>query len=163
MSENVVAAEKQPGEATALTLEEYAERGASDGGATNGLAPEVRRPRWLVGILGGSEHRGRWRLASRLRIAAIFGGAKLDLGNAEPEAPESVITIFAFFGGVEIVAPPGVSIQLSGISLLGGKSDERAEAPPLPGAPLIRVRVLAILGGVKVKDRNPSRKSATAA
>ena len=50
-----------------------------------------------------------------------FGGASLDLGAAEFEAPESVITVIALFGGAGTTAPSGVSIQLSGVALIGGK------------------------------------------
>jgi len=106
---------------------------------------------WLIGVFGGAEERGRWRLGCRLSILAIFGGVKLDLGQAQIEAAEPRIVIFAFFGGVEISAPPGLPIALSGLSLLGGKSDERPPGPPLPDAPPVRVQAWAVLGGVKIK------------
>lgn len=112
-----------------------------------------RTRRWLIGILGGSEERGRWRLASRLRIVALLGGVKLDLGSADVEAPESLITAVAVLGGVEIVAPPDMPIQLSGLAFFGGKSDERGPGSPAPGAPLVRIRVFALFGGVKVSER----------
>lgn len=153
-----------------LTLEEYAERvtaveqaanGEEVDAAVAGLPEEsgasAASHRWLVGIFGGTEQRGRWRLSRHLWILAVFGGAKLDLGQAEPEAPESVITVIALFGGAELLAPPGVPIQFSGFSFLGGRSDERGGGPGLPGAPLIRVRAFAILGGVAVKERKGRR------
>ena len=155
-----------------LTLDEYAERAAAVeqaasakelDAAVRGLpeqtvgSTEARGGRWLVGVFGGTEQRGRWRLSSHLRIVAVLGGVTLDLGLAEPEGPESLITVIAVLGGVEIIAPPGVPIQLSGFSLLGGKSDERSGGPPLPGSPLLRVRCITLLGGVKVKDRPPRR------
>lgn len=155
-----------------LTLGEYAERaGAIERAATNaeldatvvGLAQgEVKadahdHARWLVGIFGGSEQRGRWRLGNRLRIVALMGGVKLDLGNAQPEASESLITVLALLGGVDLIAPPGLPIELSGISLLGGKSDKRPSGPPLAGAPVIRVRAFAVLGGVGIKQPKSPR------
>lgn len=154
-----------------LTLDEYAERAVALeqaatieelSAAVRGLPEENaarsdRGGRWLVGVFGGTEQRGRWRLSRHLRIVAVLGGVTLDLGMAEPEAPESLITVVAVLGGVEIIAPPGVSIQLSGFSLLGGKSDARSGGPPLPGSPLVRVRCVTLLGGVKVKDRPPRR------
>jgi hypothetical protein len=137
-----------------LTLDEYTDR------IKAGEAPEPpqeakRRPRWLVGVLGGSEHKGRWRLARRLRIVAFLGGVNLDLGQAEPDAPECLITAVAVLGGVEISAPPGVPIELTGISLLGGKSDERPPGPRLPGCPVVRIRTFCLFGGVKVTERKP--------
>lgn len=152
-----------------LTLDEYAARAvavehtatARELAATTAEwsreAPEPSPPgpaQWLVGVLGGSEQRGRWRLGRRLRIVAVLGGVHADLGSAQVEAPVSTITVFALLGGAELNAPPGVPVQMSGFSLLGGKSDERPAGPPLRGAPLIRVRAFALLGGVAVKERS---------
>ena len=148
----MAAGEQQP----RFTLDEYAERiaaGEPPAGLQAAPGPE-RRPRWLVGVLGGSEQKGRWRLGSRLRIVAVLGGVTLDLGQAEPEAPDSLVTVVAVLGGVEITAPPGVPIELTGVSLFGGKSDERSVGPRLPGCPVVRLRVFCLFGGVKVKERN---------
>lgn len=148
-----------------MTLEEYAARAASMqraatmkeldvavAGLPQALA-EVPAPHrsWVFGVLGGIDQRGRWRLSRRLHVVCVFGGAHLDLGAAAPEAPECTITILALLGGAEITAPPGVPVLLSGLALMGGRSDERPQAAALPGAPLIRVRSFAFLGGVKVK------------
>ncbi|UGS34427.1 hypothetical protein [Capillimicrobium parvum] len=152
-----------------LTLGEYAQRAdavhrAADAGDVAAALADVREPgaglagesrSWLVGILSGTEQRGRWRLAARLRIVALLGGVKLDLGAAEVQAPVSTITVLAILGGAEISAPAGVSVQLSGASLFGGRGDERSPGPPLPGSPLIRVRSFALFGGVKVTQARP--------
>jgi hypothetical protein len=149
-----------------LTLDEYAQRAravhqAADADEIAAALADVRAPgagpategrSWLVGILSGTEQRGRWRLAARLRIVALLGGVKLDLGAAEVQAPVSTITVLAVLGGAEITAPDGVSIQLSGVSVFGGRGDERSPGPPLPGSPLIRVRSFALFGGVKIRQ-----------
>jgi hypothetical protein len=139
-----------------LTLDEYAER-ITSGEALPVALPSggsERSPRWLVGVLGGTEQKGRWRLGSRLRIVAVLGGVSLDLGQAQPEAPESLVTVVAVLGGAEITAPPGVPVELTGFSLLGGKSDDRPSGPALPGCPVVRLRVFSLFGGVKVKERS---------
>jgi hypothetical protein len=97
-------------------------------------------------------------LGRRLRIIAFLGGVKVDLGNAQPEASASVITVVSVLAGVDLLAPPGLPIELSGISLLGGKSDKRPAGRPVRGAPLIRVRALAVLGGVGIKARKAPRR-----
>ena len=155
-----------------LTLDEYARHAdavqqAADAGEVaaaladvredgGGLATESRS--WLVGILSRTELRGRWRLDARLRIVALLGGVKLDLGAAEVQAPVSTITVLAVLGGAEIYAPAGVSVQLSGASLFGGRGDERSPGPPLPGSPLIRVRSFTLLGGVKITQARRVRR-----
>jgi hypothetical protein len=90
----------------------------------------TRSVSWLVGILGGTEQRGRWRLSRRLRIVAVLGGVTLDVGHAQPEARDPVITVVAVVGAAEIIAPPGVPIAFSGFSLLGGVTVTDASAPP---------------------------------
>jgi len=118
-----------------------------------GHVSPARRPRWLICVFGGAEHRGLWRLSDRLRVISVFGGINVDLGAAQLEAPESVITVIALFGGAGIIAPPGVAVQLSGLSLFAGKGDKRQRGPALPGSPLIRVRALVLFGGVTIKNR----------
>jgi hypothetical protein len=155
-----------------LTLDEYTERAAAVERATTvdelddvlrrlpdatAATPSARTAPWIVSVFGGSEQRGRWRLNSRLRVVAVFSGVTLDLGSAEPEAPESLITVVTLFGGAGILAPRGVSLQLSGVSVLGGKGDTRTPGPPLPGSPLIRIRAFPIFGGVTVKERRTRR------
>jgi hypothetical protein len=154
-----------------LTLDDYADRAAAAQQASStdeldlallGLPDEAAalppaKRRWLIAVVGGAELRGRWRLG-HLWIVAVLGGAKVDLGTAQLEAREPVITLIAVFGGAEIFAPPGVPIQLSGFSLLGGKGDKRSAGPSLPGSPLVRVRGFSIFGGVTIKDR-PERRN----
>lgn len=150
-----------------MTLDEYARRAVAIEQAStheqlraaslevpeSAIEPPKHHRSWVVAVFGGSDQRGRWRLSRRLRVVSVFGGAHLDLSSAQPEAPECTIAILALFGGVEIVAPIGVPIALSGLSLLGGRSDQRpTDGPPLPGSPIVRVRALAILGGVKVRE-----------
>jgi len=155
-----------------LTLEEYTEgaiaveqaagadeleaavRGAPEEAAG---APAARRPRWLVSVFVGGGRRGRWRLPEHLRVVAVFTVRTLDLGAAQPEAPESLITVVTAFGGASIIVPQGVPIQLSGFALFGGRNDKRAELSPLPGSPVIRTRAFSLFGGVRVEDRPPRR------
>jgi hypothetical protein len=153
-----------------LTLDEYADCAAAIAAATTpaeleaATAPVAHEPpapvptpgRTLVGVFGGTDQRGRWRLPRRLRILAVFGGVSADLGAAQVEAPISTITVLAVLGGVSLTAPPGVAVQLSGASLLGGKSDKRPPGPPLPGSPVIHVRAYTLLGGVSVEQRKPA-------
>jgi hypothetical protein len=127
---------------------ESAVRGLPEGAAGVTLA---QRPRWIVAVLGGTEQRGRWRLSKRLWLLAALGGATLDLSAAVPEETESTITVIAILGGADVIAPEGVAVQLSGLSLLGGKGDKRPVEASLPGSPLVRVQAFTLLGGVTIK------------
>ena len=157
-----------------LTLEELAERvGLALGATTRGeLEPltaylpepsEAARPgrdgrRWIVGIMGGGDHKGRWRIGSRCTVVNIMGGADLDLREAVIEAAETVITVVSLMGGSDIVVPEGVEVELGGFALMGGNDLKIGGPRPRPGAPIVRVRAFSLMGGTDVKTR-PARSS----
>jgi hypothetical protein len=115
--------------------------------------PKPRRPRrFLVAIMSGVERSRRWRLAPSTTVVAVMGGAHLDLRGAEIEGSEASISCFAIMGGVDIVVPEGLDVEVSGFGLMGGVADE-VRGDPMPGAPALRVRAFALMGGVSVRSR----------
>ena len=152
-----------------LTLDEYAERAVAiqQAASTDELdavqkagaagAHAARRPSWLISVLARVERRCQWRLRDPLRVVSVFTVQTVDLGTAQVEAPESVVTIIIAFGGASVIAPQGVSLDVSGFALFGGRNDNRAELPPFPGSPVIRIRAFSIFGGVRIEDRAPQR------
>ena len=162
-----------------LTLGDYAGRAAAiEEAATsdevdavleevpaNGVpASPVRPPRWLISAFGGSYRPGRWRLGKRLWVVALLGAFNMDLGMAQLDSFESVITVVGLFGGAAIFAPPRVSIRISGFSLFGRRFDTRVAGPPLPNSPVVHVRAFPIFGKIAVKDRTfePRMRQVTA-
>jgi hypothetical protein len=53
---------------------------------------------------------------------------------------------------VTVIVPRHVEVELTGLVLIGGKH-ERGSEEPVPGAPLVRVRVVGFVGEVKVDRR----------
>ena len=87
-----------------------------------------------------------WR---RDLAVAVLGGGELDLTHAEP-ADDAQLTAIAFLGGIDVKVPEGARVSMSGLSLLGGR-DVKVE----PGdGPTIRIRAVAVLGGVSVATRS---------
>lgn len=78
---------------------------------------------------------------------ALFGGGDLDLRGASP-GDDARLTAVAVFGGVKIVVAPGTRISTSGASVLGGRS---VRVQPGEG-PSIAMRLIAVFGGIEVKD-----------
>jgi Domain of unknown function (DUF1707)/Cell wall-active antibiotics response 4TMS YvqF len=116
------------------------------------VLPSGNARRWIVGIMGGGKHAGRWRIASRCTVINLMGGADLDLTNAVVEGPETEIRVFSLMGGSDIRVPDGVHVELSGFAFMGGndlKLKGRPESPP--GAPMVRVRAYSVMGGTDVK------------
>lgn len=150
-----------------LTLEEFAERMGLAYEAktqdeleqlTRDLPEQVATPparrrkptRWIVSVMGGVNRRGRFRLGAHTSAVSIMGGMNIDLRQAELEEPEVTITVVSVMGGANIIVPEGVDVELTGIAIMGGKSYRPGKQPPPPGAPLVRVGVFSLMGGVSV-------------
>jgi uncharacterized protein DUF1707 len=114
---------------------------------------------WIVAIMGGAERKGRWRPARRTNVVALMAGAALDLRHAEIDGGDIVINAVSIMGGIEVIAPEGVEVELSGFALMGGNSGPQDTVPVAPGAPIVHVRAYSLMGGVGVsrKKRNLKR------
>jgi class 3 adenylate cyclase len=126
---------------------------------------ETRRRKvrkWVVAIMSGSNRQGRWRVGESLNAICIMGGAEIDLREAEFDVPELHIVAVAIMGGVSIIVPEGIDVDLGGIAIMGGKDAKLAPVPLLPGAPRIRVTALCLMGGVDVKSKRPASEIAAA-
>ncbi|MDX6681425.1 MAG: hypothetical protein QOG94_1464 [Solirubrobacteraceae bacterium] len=170
--EHAVAILRSGAEHGRLTFDELAKRTELAYGATTGTelqrlvadlpdtaseSPVVAAPRkqrrWNVALLGSCDRRGRWRPAPHSIALSVMGGVKLDLRDATIDGDELVITAFAVMGGVDIVVPDGIDVDLSGFALMGGNDHRPGDAPVRPGTPLVRVRAWSLMGGVTVKAR----------
>ncbi|HEY5833551.1 DUF1707 SHOCT-like domain-containing protein [Streptomyces sp.] len=107
----------------------------------------------LIGILGGAERKGRWRVGSRITAVAIMGGVEIDLSEATFTAPELVIHCTAIMGGVSIRLPENVTLRGGGVVGIMGGSDIKAFEAPEPGAPVVRIEGFAFWGGVEAKAK----------
>ncbi|HZQ27878.1 MAG TPA: DUF1707 domain-containing protein [Acidimicrobiales bacterium] len=114
-----------------------------------------RRPvrNWIVGIMSGGSAKGRWRPAPETHVLAFMGGCEVDLRQAEIDGPEVFIKAYAIMGGVEIVVPEGIEVELNGFALMGGNERRVKDVPRLPGSPVVRVHAFSLMGGVSVKSR----------
>ena len=128
-------------------------------GPTSSMAVEGGRgTSFVLGILGGGDRRGRWRVAERVTVINVLGGADLDLREATLAASQVTIRVFSLLGGSDITVPEGVHVELSSFALFGG-DDLKLEGPePPPGAPLVHVRTVSILGGTDVRTSRGRRR-----
>jgi class 3 adenylate cyclase len=111
----------------------------------------------VLAVLGGAKRRGRWRVPEQCTAVAVLGGCVLDLRAAQFSTPVTTITVVAIMGGVEVIVPPGVRVEMHGQALMGGWSKQvREEALP-PDAPQVQVHGFVLMGGVEVRTKTQSR------
>jgi hypothetical protein len=113
----------------------------------------ARRPvRWIVAVMSGAHRRGRIRIGERTTVVAVMGGAHIDLRGAELDAAEVELTCVALMGGIDIVVPEGLDVEVTGLALMGG-NEVRTTSAPRPGAPVVRIRAYALMGGINVREK----------
>jgi hypothetical protein len=65
------------------------------------------------------------------------------------------LTKVSLLGGVSIGVPPGIRVEASGFSLIGGTSVD-AGPEPGPGAPTVHIRAFSLLGGTRIYRAAPA-------
>lgn len=115
--------------------------------------------RWNISPIGGIRLRGHWRVPRHTVAISILGGMDVDLGEAELAAPEVMITKVSIIGGVSIRVPPGMRVEVSNFSILGGRN-VNLDSPLAPNAPILRIRSFSIIGGVNVRESRNKRDRA---
>lgn len=123
-------------------------------------SPSIARPsvvrgetgtRRILAILGGSKRTGRWRLAASCSVWNVLGGSELDLSEVELTDDRVELKIVNVLGGAEVTLPAGLNVEVSEVAILGGNEIEIADELPDPGAPVVHLRVISILGGAEVR------------
>lgn len=120
------------------------------------LAPQPIERERHAAIMSGFTRRGVWTVPRELQVAAVMGGADLDLREAVWSGNECVITVFAFWGGLNVVVGPEVDVRMEGAGIMGG-FDGPSGGALVPGGPVLRVRGVAIMGGVSVQRKEPKQ------
>jgi hypothetical protein len=114
--------------------------------------------RWLIAIMGGHDRRGRWRLNERATSINIMGGSDLDLNDAELADEHVELTVFSLMGGADIRVPDGLNVEVTDFALMGGNKVDIGDPRPDPGGPVLRLRLISIMGGSDVtRGRKKSR------
>ena len=106
--------------------------------------------RRIRSILGGSERKGRWRLAASCSVLNVLGGSKLDLSTVELASEQVELKVISVLGGAEIILPPRLNAEISELAILGGNDIDVGDERPDPGGPVVHLRLVSILGGAKV-------------
>ncbi len=80
-----------------------------------------------------SAERGRWSVSRVFTAFTLCGGGDIDLRDADFEDREIVIRCFPVMGGVGVVVPPDLHVEVTGVGFMGGFDDRGAgEGTPAP-------------------------------
>ncbi|WP_419995316.1 DUF1707 SHOCT-like domain-containing protein [Streptomyces boninensis] len=101
-----------------------------------------------IAIMGGFQRKGRWTVPRRFTAFTFWGGGELDLREADFEAEVAEIRCIAIMGGVNVILPPDIDLEVRGIGIMGGFDHAQTGVPGVPGAPRVVITGFAFWGGV---------------
>ncbi len=132
---------------------------AMEASATRIASPEVVSARGVaMAFMGGFSRQGPWIVPRHLKVGAIMGGGELDLREARFAPGITEIEVFTLWGGVEIIVPDGVRVDIVGMAFMGGFQVRGGGVSDDPHAPVLRVSGLAVMGGVDVRRKDRGRE-----
>ncbi len=111
----------------------------------------------IVGILSGIKRRSPWKPAKHNKVFTVMGGVDLDFTEVKLPSGTTTIEFFCIMGGLDIIVPEGIRVDLAGLPIMGGIENHTAD-PEDPDCPVLKVRGIVLLGGVEVKPPRKRRK-----
>jgi hypothetical protein len=112
-------------------------------------AARLPRPgRYALAYKNSVRHAGRWRVPGRFRALVYKGTGVFDLRAAELTDAVTTIVAVAYKSDIEIIVPPGVRVEVSGV---GVTRHEEWDGEPAADAPIVHVRAYAYKGLVETR------------
>lgn len=103
----------------------------------------------LFVMLSGLESNNQSQEFRGGKVSVMLGGIDLDLRGAKLSENEVYIEANAILGGIDIYVPDDWRVEITGTPILGGMSNS-TKFNNDPDAPVLRIRYLAILGGIEI-------------
>ena len=106
-------------------------------------------------MMGDCTRRGVWEVPAKHNALSVMGGVTLDLREARFAAHESVIEAGKIMAGIDIIVNPWTHVIVEGVGIMGDFSEARTRvaADLRPDSPVVRVKGMALMGGVSVKRK----------
>lgn len=76
--------------------------------------------------------------------------------------PAEKSTLFSMMGGIEIIVPPGLTVDCDGVGIMGGFDHQSPALGLDSNAPVLRIRGVALMGGVELRVQLPGETAAEA-
>jgi predicted membrane protein len=86
------------------------------------------------------------------RVSSVFGGVFLDLRGANMVQDTALLEMASIYGGATIYIPLSWNVEVRGVSVFGGFSDQTVHPPVTPETKRLIVKGAAVFGGVTIKN-----------
>jgi hypothetical protein len=111
----------------------------------------------LFGIFSGPNRSGAWLVPAKISTVNFMGGTELDFRDAVFTTMQVEVNAFCMMGGLDIRVPNGVGVIDNTHGFMGG-TEAKNLAPAEPGAPVIVINGLAVMGAISIKGDRRNRR-----
>ncbi len=113
-------------------------------------------------VMGDCSRRGAWQVPETHYAFSLMGSVTLDLREAHFAARETIIDAYAVMAGIDVIVNATTQVVVAGVGVMGDFSEARSRVTPeiTPDSPIVRVRGLALMGGVRVKRKETAGRDA---
>ncbi len=119
------------------------------------LTTHERERGLIFSLMANITRHGYWEPARRNAVFCCMGGVVLDFREITLPPGATDINIFCLMGGIEIIVPPDLVVDVNGIPIIGEIKGGARAAPPGPDVPVLRINGLVIMGAVEISVRLP--------
>ena len=120
------------------------------------IATRVHEAKRVLTICSGTQRQGTWRVPQKLRVVTVMGGTDLDFRETEFSPGVTEVKVTVVMGGIAIIVPPHLQVECDGGAILGlFEGMERSAGERNPGAPLLRITGVAVMGALEISTRLP--------
>ncbi|MFC2130804.1 LiaI-LiaF-like domain-containing protein [Bacteroidota bacterium] len=85
-------------------------------------------------------------------VSALFGGAEIDLTEAELSSEGAVLNLNAAFGSIEVFIPTHWHVKISGTPIFGGFEDKTKQDKPSDDSRILNINYNVIFGGIEIRN-----------
>jgi len=119
-----------------------------------GQLGQAGSPARMVAVFGEVSRKGVWQVPAQIDAVSVFGSCQLDLREATLPAGEIRIRAVCILGSVDVIVPPEMHVEDAGIAVMGGREiPPDSEQSAAPGAPVLRLSGISLLGGMSVRRK----------
>ena len=104
----------------------------------------------LTTFLSGIESKNGSKNLSGGSVLSVLGGIQLDLRHAQLTENGAVLNVTTILGGVEIIVPENVQVEIKGTPILGGW-ENKTNTYGMEKNKTLYINGVALLGGIEIK------------
>jgi hypothetical protein len=108
-----------------------------------------------IAVMSENKRQGAWLVPEQHTAFSMMGSVLLDLREATFAAQEVTINAFSIMGDVTVVVNSRTRVVVDGVAVMAefGESRSRVAAELTADSPVVHVKGLALMAGVKVKRK----------